>query len=322
MKNRFFFYLCLCLASFSVSASGEKTSHPLVVSLPGLNWALEITAPGFTVETFEFLDLGKSSRFLGEFPKTGIVMSGFFEKAVKTGDARECRAYYWAKARQSSFEKSGIRFTESGSMALVEYLVQEVSGLEIRQKHWNAYFSESGYWIDIHLSKTGYTEAEAPLFEEVLKSIRIVKNYKPDSLMLFKFGSHFYHLDHYKEASVYYQQALELEKSDPHFPRDYWLVLVDQLGMAYGMSGNLDKAKEIYRYGIEKEPEYPMFYYNYACAFAESNDPEEAIKNLNSAWKFRANMIPGEKFPEPKTDASFKKFLNNRAFQEALDKMK
>jgi len=65
-----------------------------------------------------------------------------------------------------------------------------------------------------------------------------------------------------------------------------------------------------------------MFYYNLACAYAESNDRDEAIKNLKLAYEYKDNMLPGEKIPDPKTDSSFKGFLNDNAFIEQLNILK
>src|SRR6266481_6217181 len=72
-----------------------------------------------------------------------------------------------------------------------------------------------------------------------------------------------YYLNHdYKKAIGPYQKALELEKDHSTLDRTLWKVLVDNLGMSYGISGDLKKAKEVFEYGISKDPDYPLFYYN------------------------------------------------------------
>ncbi|MEJ2528826.1 MAG: hypothetical protein P8Z39_01755, partial [Gammaproteobacteria bacterium] len=118
-----------------------------------------------------------------------------------------------------------------------------------------------------------------------------------------------------------YQQALNLENDSRTMSKTFWLVLVDQLGMSYGISGNLDKAKEIYSAAILEEQEYPMFYYNLACTYAESNDLDGAITNLSLAYKYKNNMLPNEEFPDPRTDSSFKRFLGDKKFTEMLSKI-
>ena len=66
------------------------------------------------------------------------------------------------------------------------------------------------------------------------------------------------------------------------------------------------------------EPEYPMFYYNLACVYAESDDLDGAIKNLKLAYKYKKNMLPGETFPDPRKDSSFKKYINTEKFEAVL----
>ena len=78
-------------------------------------------------------------------------------------------------------------------------------------------------------------------------------------------GSALYLRGDYKKAIGPYQKALDLEKQKRTLEQNLWRVLVDNLGMSYGISGNLKIAKETFEYGISEDPEYPMFYYNMAC---------------------------------------------------------
>ena len=77
-------------------------------------------------------------------------------------------------------------------------------------------------------------------------------------------GSAAYLKQDYKKAIQFYSKALELEKKEPTLEKNIWRVLVDNLGMRYGISGDNKKAKEIFEYGISKDDQYPMFYYNVA----------------------------------------------------------
>lgn len=140
----------------------------------------------------------------------------------------------------------------------------------------------------------------------------------PETRSLMEQGSRFY-LDHdFARAIPLYQKALDREKANRSLSDTLWRVLVDNLGMAYGISGNLKKAKETFEYGLEKDPKYPLFHYNMACTYAEMNDPDKAIVYLRQAYEFKGNMIKGEKFPNPWTDSSFQRFMNNEKFVNAL----
>lgn len=143
----------------------------------------------------------------------------------------------------------------------------------------------------------------------------------PEMLEYMRQGSAFYLQRDYKRAIPPYQKAVDLEKEKHMLDQTLWRVLVDNLGMAYGISGDLKKAKETFEYGLSKDPKYPMFHYNMACTFAEMNDPDKTIVYLKRAFGYKANMIKGERMPDPWTDDSFQRFMNNEKFVSALKEL-
>jgi tetratricopeptide (TPR) repeat protein len=143
----------------------------------------------------------------------------------------------------------------------------------------------------------------------------------PQTVEYLRQGSAFYLRRDYKKAIPPYQKALDLEKEKPTLDKTLWRVLVDNLGMAYGISGDLKKAKETLEYGLSRDPKYPMFHYNMACTYAEMNDPDKAIIYLKQAFEFKENMIKGEVMPDPRTDDSFQRFMSNDKFVNALKEL-
>jgi len=135
-------------------------------------------------------------------------------------------------------------------------------------------------------------------------------------------GSKYYLDGDYKKAIPPYQKALDLEKQERKLERKFWIVLVDNLGMAYGITGDIKSSQAVFEYGISKEPTYPLFHYNIACGYGELGDEENAIKHLRNAFKNKANMIAGEPFPDPMTDSSFQKFRDSEKFRNAVTEMK
>ena len=95
-------------------------------------------------------------------------------------------------------------------------------------------------------------------------------------------------------------------------------VLIDNLGMAYGITGDLGKASEIFNYGVSIDPLYPIFYYNIACTYGEKDDAENAISYLKKAFANKAHVIPVEKMPDPRTDDSFTRLMKNEDFAKAI----
>ena len=98
-------------------------------------------------------------------------------------------------------------------------------------------------------------------------------------------------------------------------------MLIDNLGMSYGMTGDLQKAKETFEYGIAKDSTYPIFYYNLACTYAEMGKAEEASQNLRKAFEYKSNVLAGETMPDPLTDDSFKKLMKDRDFRQLAESL-
>jgi tetratricopeptide (TPR) repeat protein len=142
------------------------------------------------------------------------------------------------------------------------------------------------------------------------------------SLEYMREGSAFYQRGNYQKAIEPFQKALDLEKAQPKLDKTMWRVLVDNLAMSYGISGNLKKAKEVLDYGISNDPDYPMFYYLMANTYAEMNDEDNAIDYLKRAFERKGNMIAGETFPDPATDDSFQRFMKSEKFLKALKELK
>ena len=145
------------------------------------------------------------------------------------------------------------------------------------------------------------------------------KTNQQDSRYYMAIGSRFFLQQQYKDAIAPYQIALDMEKQNPKLEHDLWRALVDNLGMAYGITGDLDNAEKTFRYGLTKDPNYPMFFYNLACTYAERNDLDKTIMYLKKAFENKANAIAGEGMPNPKKDDSFQRFLGNPKFQAAVN---
>jgi len=135
-------------------------------------------------------------------------------------------------------------------------------------------------------------------------------------------GSRYYMAGDYSAAIGPYQKALDLEKQERKLEKKFWIVLVDNLGMAYGIIGNIESSQAVFEYGIAQEPTYPLFYYNMACGYGELSDEANAIKFLRLGYKYKNNMLTGERFPDPMTDSSFEKLRDSDTFKKAVKEMK
>jgi hypothetical protein len=149
-------------------APPEKTFS---LTLPQLPWTLELTARNFLLQKEEARPDGTGTMFQAFNPQTGVVQSAFLEQAPREGGSKVCREYYWSKAQKAPIQRKDIRLSERGDMAVVEY-INLVSGETVRQKNLHGYLSKEGAWIDVHVSKTYFTEGEEGLLWEILDSLR------------------------------------------------------------------------------------------------------------------------------------------------------
>jgi predicted Zn-dependent protease len=173
-------------------------------------------------------------------------------------------------------------------------------------------------YADIHLSKVGFKDDDEPSLKAILSSAKFTDGTQSpnDSALLFKEGSAHFLKNEYDKAIGPYQNALDREKIAPALPVAQWRVLVDNLAMAYGVTGKSETSEQVLNYGVSKDPTYPMFYFLIADARAERNDLENTLRFLRLALKYRENMNSGEKLPDPLADDSFKRFYQNGEFKK------
>ena len=339
MKNGFTFALTLGLLAATTLCAQDPSQTS--IWLPARPWALQMQAPGFTVEKNGIQPDGRRY-FLAENKANSMVASVYLEAMRGTPAAGECqRSLHDKEARFSPLSTQGLKdvvYSEKEGMEILEYLLPDAKGAPIKQHNVFACLIKDNVFVDIHLSKSLYTPADKPSFDELLASFRFVdKAPSPatvaapapagnsalagNALQLFRKGSFYYISQNFKEAIGPYQQALDLEKANPTLEKKLWYVLVDNLTIAYGITGDLANSESIAQYGISKDPNYPLFYYNLACAAAEKGDVAGAETNLKLAYDRRANVLAGETFSDARTDDSFQKLMQQRGFRDFANKL-
>jgi tetratricopeptide (TPR) repeat protein len=303
------------------SSPAEQRNPVFPLTLPGLPWALEIRAQGFHVEKRTLGPWGDSIYLFATNKDTHVIISAFLEEAPRKVTPKDCRDFYWNGTKKTPLKKEQIEMYDFGDMAVVEYMVPTFQGRETNQKNLFAYLARDHYWAYIHLSKIRFVSGEEGLFNQILASIRFNESYRPTALDLLEYGNLSLFRKEYPGAISYYRKALDLDKHRMTLGRQGWILLVDQLGMAYELSGDFVKAQETYEWAISQEPEYPMFFYNLACAYAEMGKMDQALRNLRLAYKYKTQILADQKFPNPMSDSSFKKYLDNKIFMAELQKM-
>ena len=149
---------------------------------------------------------------------------------------------------------------------------------------------------------------------KIFSSFQLNEKYAPQFKDLFLYAQILYQHHMYAPAAPVYEKALAKLNDDSGSTKTMKRVITDQAGMSYGMSGNVAKARAIFERAVAADPDYPLYYYNLACADAEEKNLAGAKKHLQEAFDRKANAIPGEGMPDPTQDDSFLPYRNNKEF--------
>jgi len=333
--------LGLLVVSFALNVLAQTGSpqEKLLVSYPGKSWGLQIDSPGFTVDSNQRKEDGRQY-LMATNRKTGIEVSITLEQGSGSADESTCPEFLARRVRSlpAGMKATDVHSSRMSDMSVIEYLLPEVQKIPVQQHNLVGCMTKDDVYIDLHLSKVRFSPADEKLFAELLANVKIIEipqisaaaapqptvpasTDNRTSLQLFLEGSVYFRANDFQKAIDPYRRALELEKKDPKLDHDLWRVLVDNLGMAYGISGDLNHAEEVYNYGLSKDPQYAMFFYNMACVSAERGDMDKTMAYLQKAFGFKANMIQGETIPDPRRDDSFQKFMSNDRFRKFVDSL-
>jgi len=332
MKTRLFVTLAFALLTLvAARAQDAPASATSDVWLPGKAWALELDGTGFTTKANEIQPDGRRY-FLAENTKTRVIVSVFLEASKAPVQSGECKHSLEEKAKRNSSLASGslkgVAYRENGEMQILEFTLPEVDGAPTNQKNIFGCLIKDGIFVDIHISKVFFRAADQPLFDALLQSFHFVPREATservstgNNMQLFREGSRYFIAHQYREAIAPYQKAFEIEKSTPTLSKNLWRVLIDNLSIAYGITGDLTRARETLTYGVSKDSDYPLFYYNLACVAAEKGDLPDTENYLKLAIERRENVIAGETFPDARVDDSFQKLLLQKEFRQFLNSL-
>jgi tetratricopeptide (TPR) repeat protein len=272
---------------------------------------------------------GKETQLQAMHRTDNLVITAFLQKVKFPASAEKCRAEWWPMtAKSTPMKREELRQSEREGIAVVEYIIPDFRGNPVHQKSLHAYLGSRDLCAEVHLSKVQFVTEDQKLFDDALSTVRLLpdesagegQSHNPKNQYLAK-GSQFYLQHNYAAAAELYQKALDLEKQERTLSKSFFRVLIDNLGMSYGLTGKLSNAKETFEYGITQDLEYPLFYYLLACTYGEMGKMDESLVQLRLAYRYKANVIPGESLPDPLKDDSFRKFVKDKNFIDAVHEM-
>ena len=247
---------------------------------------------------------------------SGITVSFIlFENASGKPDAQGCRDDAIApivKNEGNAISKrvdGELKNTPGETLATTSYLLDMVGGH--RQHDLFGFAGNAKTCAEIHVSTVIETPTQDEKMQALVVDFRPDLGYRPNSFDYFILGSLLFK-NSPGLAAPYYKEALNTMPNNPSLltPRR---VATDRLVMSLGMSGDLKNSRAVAEIAIKNDPDYPINYYNLACADAEEGNTNAARIHLQQAFDRRANL-KGESMPDPTKDDSILKLKKDQEF--------
>lgn len=216
-------------------------------------------------------------------------------------------------AKLISKRADGESKAEDGTLATTSYLMDMSPKAPGHFLHnLFAFAGSDKTCAEIHISTTREKPDPEQAMKLVLADFHFDLGYQPEALDYFRMASYLFNKTP-GAAAPYYKSSLAAMPKDESFttPRR---VATDQLVIALGMSGDAKASRAVAETAIQSDPDYPINYYNLACADAEQGDAAHAKVHLQQAFDRRANVLKGASMPDPTKDDSILKLKNDKAF--------
>jgi hypothetical protein len=324
--------LCISLSSLSRTAAARTAADDnfklVLADHPGqLRW----TAPGFDVIESSAKPKGYELGIRGRDQSGRVTFLGFLflvsgEHSLTGAKCRDDSIDPEKKENPTLKILSTSEITRSGALPItvVNYTTADRSGKTLYMVR--AFVATGDMCGDLEFYSNSSIKADDADLQKILASYELDASYLPKFTDVLLYAQVLYKAHMYKAAAPVFEMALQKLRENPDSsnldPKTMRRVVIDQAGMSYGMSGDIPKARAIFDKAIAEDPDYPMYYYNLACADAEEKKLPEARSHLQQAFARKANGIPGEAMPDPTKDDSFTPYRDNKDFWTFVEGLK
>ena len=312
-------YVLLVMLACAVPSVAQQ-QYPF--SIPEKRGALFITSE-MEIEKIELVNDDSQLRAIWHSRANLMTMTSFVQPAERPGDSKTCRDTWWPLTERGITRLTTIRdkkLREEDGVALVEYMADFKDG--VNQKHVHAYLAGGDIWAEVHISKVQFKPEDQPLFDAIVNRLRLKADYVNNSRDYWRWGAISSNDTEYEKATRYFQKSLDMEKNSPTLDQPILRRMVADLGLFYGESGNLARARTTLEYGLSRYPDYPLYHYNLACVIALTKKTDESLAELRLAYQQPKNRYPEqEPLPDPLTDDCFSKLAKEQKFIQAVREM-
>jgi hypothetical protein len=313
----------LCLTGFSIAQTG--TDGDFKLALPDHRGQLRWSAEGFKVIQSSAKPNGREIGIRGRDESGRITFLGFLflvpdQAPLSSAKCRDGTLDPEKKSNPALKIVGTTESTQSGTLpvSIVTYTAPGAGGKTVYTVR--GFVATGDICGDLEFYSNAPLAPEDGDVKKILATYGLDENYIPKFSDVLLYAQMLYRARMYKAAAPVFEMALAKVGENPGpSAKTMRRVATDQAGMSYGMSGDVAKARAIFEKASAEDPEYPMYYYNLACADAEEKNLAGARSNLQKAFDRKANIIPGENMPDPTTDDSFLPYRNNKEFWTFLE---
>ena len=146
----------------------EQRQASFVIAFPKAHLSVEFPGSGLDVQQ---ADADRPYYMFSS--KEGLNVSFNFEPAVNCKTSEQCRDLMANEQRAGFPGKKDWQKSAIGEVFVSENTDPPMSGIDLHQRHMNAHFVQNDVWIDVHLSKVDYKDADRELFVRFIEAIRI-----------------------------------------------------------------------------------------------------------------------------------------------------
>jgi hypothetical protein len=316
----------LCLAmTFQTNSGGAfaqqaAKSRPLMlVTWFGPGAIVIPDGPDWKLEMLTVYDKGR--RPVAQFKKadSGLTVSFIlFENLSGNPGSQGCREdaitpIIRNEGKSVSNRVDGEVKSETGEpLATTSYLIDMSLPGGHHQHNLFGFAGNSKTCAEIHISGVAETPTEDAAMNALLAGFKPDLAYQPTAADYFRLATVLFK-NSPELAAPYYKSSLDAMPTDSRFIT-LRRIATDQLVMSLGMSGDLRDSRAVAEKAIAADPDYPINYYNLACADAEEGNATDARTHLQQAFDRRANVLKGESMPDPAKDDSILKLKKDKAF--------
>jgi len=326
-QSELFFLLAACASSIlgQTPANGEYR-----LALPDHKGKLTWSADGFKIIENSAKANGRELGVRGRDASGQVTFLGFLFLAPETAPmtSAKCRDAAVAQEKKTNATLKIARTFEiprPGGLpvAMVAHTTANRDGSTMYRVRGFVATGDMCGDLEFYSSKA-ISDEDADL-KKVFLSYRLDANYTPQFSDVVLYAQVLFLHHDYRAAAPIFEKGLTMVPSGgaPFTSATVARrIMRDQAGMSYGISGDLAKSRSIFEKGIADDPDYPLNYYNLACADASEKRLSDARLHLKQAFDRKANMNPGDSMPIPTQDDSFLPYKNNREFWTFLQGLK